>query len=60
MLGSQYVYIDKIHKIRQVSYIGRSDICIALIYVVKIFKIFEMVVSRLSAIIPGAVTKLPF
>jgi len=29
MLGSQYVYIDKIHKIRQFGYLGRSDICIA-------------------------------
>ena len=29
MLGSQYVYIDKIHKIRQVSYPERSDIFIA-------------------------------
>ena len=29
MLGSQYVYIDKIHETRQVSYLGRNDICIA-------------------------------
>jgi len=29
MLGSQYVYIDKIHEIRQVSYSERSDIFIA-------------------------------
>jgi len=28
MLGSRYVYIDKIHKIRQVSYLERRDICI--------------------------------
>ena len=26
MFGSQYIFIDKIHKIRQVSYLGRSVI----------------------------------
>jgi len=53
MLGSQYVYIDNIHKIRQVSYVGRSDTCIAELYVVKIFNI---VVWRLSAIVSGPIT----
>ena len=29
MLGSQYMYMDKIHKIRQDSYLERNDICVA-------------------------------
>jgi hypothetical protein len=35
MLGFQYVYIDKIHKIRQVNHLERSDKCIAYPYVLK-------------------------
>jgi len=52
MLGFQYVYIDKIYKIMQASYLERSDIY--MIYDIRCLEFFAAVIGSIIHLINNA------